>query len=380
MFREFLRREATQGDIDAWMETGSLRTFIDGVAASAEYAERLDARQRREEARSRGFYLNCWLEDWSQFARPVGEISSDEVAIVGESGHLFIYRGSNENVATFRGQASLPTGWLEGWSSLIGERLDAARGGGWLLVNVVVPEKLAVYSDRYPHDLAPVQPRPVIRLLNEASLPLVYPLDELRQARETGDTYLRTDTHLTPYGNRILAEATLRALDVPLSAIPGWQESENSYLSAGDLGRHFDPFLLEVMKSLGWESRANITSDNRAEVARAGGHIGTIRSFRREDSPDERIAVIFGDSYGFGDESYAGLSWWLAQVFREVHFVWAPFGWDSAYLQDVKAEVIVCQTAERFMGRVPKLSIDARQLATEASARQQALPQTSIFR
>jgi len=219
----------------------------------------------------------------------------------------------------------------------------------------------------------------VLRLLEEGSLPLIYPIEALRDARNGGSTYLRTDSHLTPRGNLILAEATVKELGVSPAFLPEVDDTAAPHLGAGDLGLHFDPPLLEVFRPMAGASRATVVSDNRAEVASVGGHIGSMRVFRREDAPDERTVVVFGDSYGFGDSAYQGLSWWLAQIFREVHFVWVPFGWDPEYLDSVNAELVVCQTAERFMARVPRLKVNVRSLARETIARHRAVSEERIF-
>jgi alginate O-acetyltransferase complex protein AlgJ len=101
--------------------------------------------------------------------------------------------------------------------------------------------------------------------------------------------------------------------------------------------------------------------------------------FRNDDASDQRKVVVFGDSYGFGDDAYQGLSWFLAQVFCEVHFVWVPCGWDPDYVDSVGAELVVCQTAERFIGRVPQVSVDVRSLAQETTSRHRALTEERIF-
>ena len=266
---------------------------------------------------------------------------------MGQQGQLFIYGGSNHNLAAQRGEIAMARSWLVDWRDLVTGRAEEARGMGRQLAFVVVPEKLAVYADRFPETLAPTRARPALRLTEEARLPLVYPLDLLREARCEGETYLRTDSHLTPRGNLLLAQAVLAALKVPATLLPEVTDSPGTHLASGDLGSHFDPPELELMVPMAGASRARLVSDNWSQVASAGGHIGTTRIFRQDDPPDRRALVIFGDSYGFGDEAYRGLSWFLAQVFREVHFVWAPFGWDPGYIDSVGAELAICQTAER---------------------------------
>jgi alginate O-acetyltransferase complex protein AlgJ len=379
VFREFLGRAATAGDVAVWMQVGSLRTFLDGVLASEEYARRVATRVASEQSQSRAPFLNCWIAGWERFARPPGDLSSDGVVIVGTSGHLFIHGGSNHNLAAQRGEVDMAPDWLEEWRGIVTGRLDHAQRAGQRLVCLVVPEKLAVYADHFPENLTPNHPRPVLRLLDEGLLPLVYPLEALRDARTDGDTYLLTDSHLTLRGNLILAEATIKELGVPPALLHDTEDASRPHLGAGDLGRHFNPPIVEVMTSMTGASRATVVSDNWAEVSRVGGHIGTIRVFRREDARDGRTVVVFGDSYGFGDDAYQGLSWFLAQVFREVHFVWAPFGWDPDYLDSVGAELVVCQTAERFVGRIPRLRVDARSLAQDTIRQRRALTDEYIF-
>lgn len=377
VFREFLGRLATPGEIATWLAAGTLRALLDGVTGSEEYGRRLHARTVSEQAQAP--FVNCWVEGAEGFTRPSGEVSPDGVAIVGERGHLFIYGGSNDNVVSHRGEVEMAPGWMDSWRALVADRLEHARSAGRALVCTVVPEKLAVYGDLFPQDLTPRGSRPVLSLLEQAGLPLVYPHDLLREARADGETYLRTDSHLTLRGNRILAGEVLAGLGVPLALLVDISYAR-PYLAAGDLGSHFLPPVIEVMRPIGTASRATVFSDNRAQVAAVKGHIGTIRAFRNDDAPDDRTAVVFGDSYGFGDDAYQGLSWFLAQVFREVHFLWVPFGWDSGYLDSVDAGVIICQTAERFIGRVPNAQVDVRSLAEETVRRRTALGEGSIFR
>ncbi len=379
VFRSCLGRVATPGDIAVWMQSGSLRAFMDGVLGSEEYRQR-EARLGDEQSRARTAFLNCWIPDWQRFTRPVGEVSPDGVAIVGERGHLFIYGGTNNNVVSHRGELEMPSRWMDSWRELVGDRLAHARRSERGTVFLVVPEKLAVYPDLFPQDLTARGPRPVLALLEEAGLPLIYPQGALRTARNDDDTYLRTDSHLTIRGNLLLAAATMGALGLPTTLPEDLSYSPAPYLAAGDLGQHFDPHVLEVMTPTDQASRAALVSDNWAQITALGGHIGTTRVYRHDDAPDQRTIVVFGDSYSFGDEAYQGLSWFLAQVFREVHFVWAPFGWDPDYLDSVAADLVVCQTAERFIGRVPRPSVDVRSLVQETLSRHRPLTEERIFR
>ncbi|HEX5225914.1 MAG TPA: hypothetical protein VFW29_12370, partial [Solirubrobacteraceae bacterium] len=170
------------------------------------------------------------------------------------------------------------------------------------------------------------------------------------------------------------------ALEVPADAVPPLLDADTvEHIGSGDLGSHFDPPVVEAIPVQTRPSRARVVSDNWGEITALGGHIGTVRVFRQEGAPDPRTLVLFGDSYGFGDDVARGLSWQLAQVFAEVHFVWAPFGWDPSYLDSVHADLVICQAAERFVGRVPRAAIDVRSLTRETIAGASALTEERVF-
>jgi alginate O-acetyltransferase complex protein AlgJ len=379
VFLEFLGRQASPEDVEIWMRIGSLRALVDGVLASEEYAARIAKRAAGAGGSHEGPFLNCWVADLERFGRPAGTVSADGVAIVGKRGHLFLYGGSNNNLAMYRGEIGMAPDWSLQWRELVGERLAHARAAHLSICCLVVPDKLAVYSDLFPQDLEAGGPRPVIRLLEHSSLPLLYPIELLRAARSEGDTYMVTDSHLTARGNRLLAEATITALGAQPRLLDCVSSAHEQQLTSGDLGQHFVPPIMEVHQCLSTPSASTIVFDNWPEVSRAGGHIGVLRVFRRDDAPDSRTVVVFGDSYGFGDDAYPGLSWFLAQVFREVHFVWVPFGWDPDYVERVGAELVVCQTAERFIARVPRRRLDVQSLVQEISDRGGILGLERVF-
>jgi hypothetical protein len=186
------------------------------------------------------------------------------------------------------------------------------------------------------------------------------------------EAYLRTDTHLTFRGNELLFHSVLSALGVEdppdFTTLP-----LRSYPIAGDLGVKFDPQIVSIVSEPNSLVDASIVEDNREEIAAVQGHIGTRRVFRNEQASDPRVAVVFGDSFGFSDTYYQGLSWFLAQVFREVHFIWVPFGWDPDYVSRVGAKAVLVQGAERFVARVPHINVNVSTLAEETLRRKQPI-------
>lgn len=378
VYRQVLGRTPSEGEIDdqlAAMATldGLLRVALD----SEEYAARL--RERGASSARTPAVVNVFHPDLAAWGLPPGTRSGDGVAIVGHDGWLFLCGGTNANLGQYVGAVEMEPGWLEEWRTVVRRRADETRELGVASALLVVPDKLAVYEEHYPEELARAGPRPIERLLAVPELPIAYPLAELRAAAAAGEeVYLRTDTHLTFRGNELLFSSVLAELGV--EDAPDFSPlALNSYPIAGDLGVKFEPQIVSVVSEPGSLHRAEIVEDNRAEIEAVDGHIGTRRVFRNGQAPDPRVAVVFGDSFGFAAPYYQGLSWFLAQVFREVHFVWVPFGWDAGYVRRVGAEAVLVQGAERFVARVPHLDVDVSSLAEETLRRKQPVGVEHVF-
>jgi hypothetical protein len=339
---------------------------------SDEYAERL--RERGEGASSRTqAVVNVFHPDLAEWGLPPGTRSDDGIAIVGHDGWLFLCGGTNANLGQYVGAIEMEPTWLEEWRDVLVKRAAKASEMGVASATLVVPDKLAVYEEKYPEDLTRAGPRPIERLRAEPDTQIVYPLAELRAAAASGEeAYLRTDTHLTFSGNELLFSSVLAGLEVEeppdFSTLP-----LRSYPITGDLGVKFDPPIVSIVSEPNTLHNATIVEDNRDQIAAVDAHIGTRRVFRNERAPDSRVAVLFGDSFGFSTAYYQGLSWFMAQTFREVHFVWVPFGWDAEYVRRVGAEAVLIQGAERFVARVPKVGVDVAGLAEETLRRKQPI-------
>ena len=200
----------------------------------------------------------------------------------------------------------------------------------------------------------------------DLGLGVISPVTQLSSV--PGGAYLRTDTHLSLAGNAALAGVVLAALSGPDQPVVGAGLGTTQYVSFGDLGSRFEPPVLEVVTTFGSFGSAVVIVDNRAEVEAAGRHVGTRRVLRNATAPDPRTVVVFGDSYAFPAPHYQGTAWFLVQHFREVHFVWSAFGWDKGYVEESGAEVVVCETAERFVPRPPAVRLSVADLVRTALA------------
>jgi alginate O-acetyltransferase complex protein AlgJ len=374
VYEQVLQRTPREDEIEHQLATmPTLEALLRVALDSDEYAGQLRAAERAAVPA----VVNVFHPDLAAWGLPPGTRSGDEIAIVGHDGWLFLCGGTNANLGQYVGAVEMAPAWLDEWQEVFRRRAGELEQLGVPTATLVVPDKLAVYEERYPEELAKVGPRPVERLL-AAELPIVYPLAELRAAAASEDVYLKTDTHLTFRGNELLFHSVADRLG--LAGPPDLGELPfNAYPIAGDLGSKFEPQVVGIVREPGSMHRAEIVEDNRAEIEAVGGHIGSRRVFRNERAPDGRVAVVFGDSFGFSAPYYQGLSWFMAQAFREVHFVWVPFGWDAGYVREVGAGAVLVQGAERFVARVPHASTDVARLAAETLSRKRAIAVERVF-
>jgi hypothetical protein len=85
-----------------------------------------------------------------------------------------------------------------------------------------------------------------------------------------------------------------------------------------------------------------------------GGHVGRREHWRAEGAPSARSLLVFGNSVcGSAGAGQNLLSGWLARWFAEYRFHWQPEV-DWALVEALRPDILLCQTVERFMGRVPE--------------------------
>jgi alginate O-acetyltransferase complex protein AlgJ len=353
VYRQILGRDPRSGDIEAQLATvPDLDSMLRLALESEEYAIRV--RSARNASSRAPRTVNIHHADLASHGPQLGSEPDDGSATVGYDGTLFLRGGTNAILEQYVGAVELAADWLEQWRDIAVARRSEMEAMNLAHALLVVPDKLAVYEERYPEALNKVGPRPIERLLALPELETIYPLAELRAADAAEDMYPPTDTHLTFRGTELLFRALLEPLKIEktpdLAALP-----MRSYAVAGDLGVKFDPEILSIISEPGTLRAASIVEDNHDEMEAAGRHVGRWRVFHNTAPLDPRVAIVFGDSFGYAGPSYQGISWFMAQVFREVHFIWVPFGWDPDYVREVGGQVVLVQGAERFLSRVPEL-------------------------
>ncbi|MGF3022759.1 alginate O-acetyltransferase AlgX-related protein [Methylobacterium aquaticum] len=297
---------------------------------------------------------------------------------IGRDGWLFLTGGSNGAADLYR---TNPAVWrmLRGWRRLLLARAARAEGLGLRYLHLVSPEKLSVYDQlfvgRGPVRAARSPARRLGRLvrLSAAGRRLwVDALAPLRAARDGPALYHRTDTHWTSHGTFVAYRTLCTAcgatpLDDLLATRPGITAT-----GVMDLGEklQFPVPETRTVHLIPQQARIAEQSPLHALAERypaldlhTGVAVGT-----RNDHPaaDPRRLLLFGSSYsGYGP---SGLTAMLAETFRSVHFVWsAEIDWPL--VARLRPDLVVTESAERYMARLPGDRFDVARYQEEAIAR-----------
>lgn len=293
---------------------------------------------------------------------PVGLAALDGSAELGESGHFFLTGGSNGLRSLYdRGltdESRARTNHVASrWRGTFDARAAALTELGAAYVQCVVPEKLTAL--RHLHGTVD-GPTNLLVAVEErtASCPYYVSLlsGELGGLATDPGSWLRYDTHLSPAGARGVFRGLMRAAGLDVTSLDEVDFGSETFYS-GDLARRmfgmtlWDPQLDPSPGSgplLMGEPPRLVHSVDPAE----SGHVGTSRVWRRDGAPVDGVAVAFANSFFERGQRPSAMSWWASRYFREFHFVWGG-DVDLDYVTRVQPDLVIGQTVERFLGRVP---------------------------
>jgi hypothetical protein len=280
----------------------------------------------------------------------VGEVSNDRSAVVGKNGWCFIYEGSNNYRGAYHDVGLAPLG--DQWASLIEQRQRKCEALGARFVQLIVPNKATIMPENYPEPLGAGVTPMLHRLLESTpTANFLCPVEEMRNPVVRDYVFRRNDnTHLTLVGNAMLVVLLLAAVGVDPVSIPCIETTRVNH--TGDLGSKFAEPISEwfcapkydvgLLDQRGIEKTHEIVVD---------GFNGTRQSFHNPGAPIKQTLLVFGNSFFERTPSW-GMSPILAALFEEFHFVWTPV-FDEACAVTLEPDIIICQTCERFMIRLP---------------------------
>lgn len=302
------------------------------------------------------------LDDIAWIPVPRGTKSSMGDAAVGAQGHLFLLRGSNDLARRYdhprtRAASRAIEREVSAWTELFDGREHAARSIGVEFRQVIFPEKPSVVPSGLLEFGA--GPTPSYRRIDaemSAGRNYVGVIDALLRAQDRASTFQRLDTHFSPYGCAIVFAEMLQSLGLVGPALEF--DGVDEYF--GNLAeRFFGRAMPDVLPAPSGEwvdgSAASLvlveSFDPEPNAGRTYG--GTRRRWSNPDAMHDISVMVFGSSsFGRSVASSSRLSWWFARAFRSYRFIWAS-EIDWSMVAEVQPDVVIGQTVERFLGRVP---------------------------
>ncbi len=313
-------------------ETGSALGGTAGALASPELAARLGSR-----------CIGAWPT--------LGLVSTDETAIVGKDGWLFLYQGSNRY---FSGYFSSPedSRMADIWSAYIDNARKILHEMNVKFYFSLVPNKASVLPDLYPFELPRAITGRAARVLARLDPTEQDGFESIRANINRHAIFRRNDTHLTEFGNLLLAHSMLRGVGLELP----WHHYDFAVVRCvhhdGDLGHRFRPAATEVLRRLQHPLQTAAVT-RRDGAIRRGAHLGSGYEASNPQAPAALRLLIFGNSFVEHLPSWGSAMQLCASV-KTVRFVWWP-GIDFAEVKAWAPDAVVFQTCERFLNRDPGL-------------------------
>lgn len=294
------------------------------------------------------FYESKTIDDLNH---QKGEISPDKSAVIGKSNWCFIYDGTNNYRQAYIDESLNKLG--KQWIELINLRENTATRMGKEIINIIIPNKATLLNSLYPVKLPQEITFPLASIL-DSPLPSSLYIPFINESNEIKNlVFRRNDSHLTIVGNIHVATEIIRIctnFNEKLFKVDPIETNEVTH--NGDLGGKFIPPISEKLHAPDWtKGLTNQKKITKTKQVIPTGHNGTKQSFMCEDAPIKKSILVFGNSF-FEKVPSWGISPFIAPMFREYHFAWSSeIDWE--YVKAVNPDIIVFQTCERFLTKIP---------------------------
>lgn len=287
---------------------------------------------------------------------------------LGRDGWLFLVGGGSNVLDYYVKEEGFPDATVARWTDLLAARRERCRALGVTYAHMIAPDKLTVYHDKFDGEL-PYRLRTPAYAIPQAARAagiadsIVDILPYFMSQKATYKLFWQTDTHWTFEGCFSAYQMLCSQLGIePNSDILDGKVSTASLIL--DLGAKLDPPVREEFQIRSFISNARRVAVNgivafKERMSRQNDirlHVGSNVVFcNHRPTAADKVVVLFGDSYAeYRTHLLTGM---LAETFRELHFVWS-MSLDWSYIERVKPDIVITESAERLAGLVPKDDFD----------------------
>lgn len=263
----------------------------------------------------------------------------------GKENWLFMINDTNSSLCYLTGLKTLPQATYAQWEHLFYKRKKESENLDIDLIEMVIPEKEAVYSEYLPSEFTVAESRPFINLKNRLKYKnIIFPnYTEYKSMYKNNFLYSKGDTHWTYHGAFIAFKMllnNLKSLGYNLKDIDLDDYKFNLTLQTSDLlvkTAQTNQELIWHTKSI--STNINIISNN--EQSNTGRKI----KYKNSGLSNYKIMVWHTSS----------IDWmipFLNDIFAEVYYIWGQrINWEEVV--NYNPDIIFVQTNERFLTNVP---------------------------
>ncbi|MBS1070091.1 hypothetical protein [Gluconobacter cerinus] len=282
---------------------------------------------------------------------PAGLVSGDNSCVLGKDGHVFLTEGSNRlrELCLMDNNAPEAHDISEKWLGLIRERKEKILRRGSKFIQLIVPEKVSAMPDYFVGDF--FGPTAYLKNIEYNEIYEYISCLGIFSTINTHDAYKKVDTHLQPLGAFAIFNAISEKFFGQTFPTPQFSRQR---ISGGDLSyRFFGHGVREVIYETEMSEETRFRKLVENILPRPGAHNGQRNVWRNSQAPLDLKVVAFGNSFFGSGLDQCCLGWWFSHFCKEFHHFWSP-EIDYDYLDAVNPDFVICQTAERFLGRVPQ--------------------------
>jgi hypothetical protein len=292
--------------------------------------------------------LSSWGQPGPAAVEPKARADAESKVIRGKRSRLFLAHDSHDSHRQIIGERPLSADELDVWERGTAARMADLGSLGCRLLYVIGPAPQVVHAEDLPDAVSVSNGRPARQVLDRlgAMRPapeVIYPLEELRQARALCDPFGKTDSHWNDLGAYLAYEAVCKRVR---GQVPGrWLDraalafQDTCYV--GDLGAKLRPQRAGTFLRARLDRPcARLVVDNRVR------NHGRIAVFECAAAPPNSC-LVFGDSWAYPMLLY------LSESFRRLVFYHRVNVVDRQPILDERPDVVLMVLTERFCTALP---------------------------
>jgi hypothetical protein len=279
------------------------------------------------------------------FQLDIGHISEDKSVVIGKQGFIFVNDGSNRWRDQINGHYPDAEKIALNYAEILSNRSRHASALGKKYFHLIVPEKDIIYPELSPNaNYSNINNKTIAKYLVDLADPahLIYSINELKNLSSMGYLYHSRNSHFNFFGGYFIVKELLKKMGIEFPDLANIKYSMQIWP---------DDLSIKFVQNLNTSRRVLCNYGEENIISEPQGNVGKHIVFKNSAAPINSSVVVIGDSYSWNPD--AGIARYLSLIFSRVEFLWQNFI-DFKKLTELDCEILITESAERFLVRPPK--------------------------